>query len=80
MPTRLTFTGAFMRSVAPALARLVTCLSLAGCALALAGQNADYNPAKPHMAYPEDRYKMMLAVPDEALAAMSEHSEPPVPA
>mgnify|MGYP001606156205 FL=1 len=40
----------------------------------------DYNPAKPHMAYPEDRYKMMLAVPDEALAAMSEHSEPPVPA
>lgn len=48
MPTRLTFTGAFMRSVAPALARLVTCLSLAGCALALAGQNADYNPAKPH--------------------------------
>lgn len=40
----------------------------------------DYSPAKPHMAYPEDRYKMMLAVPDEALAAMSEHSEPPVPA
>ena len=40
----------------------------------------DYDPARPHMAYPEDRYKMMLGVPDETLAAMSEHSEPPVPA
>jgi hypothetical protein len=39
-----------------------------------------YDPAQPHMAYPEDRYKMMLAVPDEALAAMAQHNEPPVPA
>jgi catechol 2,3-dioxygenase-like lactoylglutathione lyase family enzyme len=40
----------------------------------------DFDPAKPHMAYPQDRYKMMLSVPDEALAAMADHSEPPVPA
>ena len=39
-----------------------------------------YDPAKPHMAYPDDRYKMMLSVPDEALAAMADHSDPPVPA
>jgi catechol 2,3-dioxygenase-like lactoylglutathione lyase family enzyme len=39
-----------------------------------------YDPAQPHMAYPEDRYKMMLALPDEALAAMPQHNEPPVPA
>jgi catechol 2,3-dioxygenase-like lactoylglutathione lyase family enzyme len=39
-----------------------------------------YDPAQPHMAYPADRYKMMLALPDEALAAMPQHNEPPVPA
>lgn len=38
-----------------------------------------YDPAQPHMAYPEDRYKMMLALPDEVLAAMPQHNEPPVP-
>jgi catechol 2,3-dioxygenase-like lactoylglutathione lyase family enzyme len=39
-----------------------------------------YDPAGPHMAYPEDRYKMMIAMPDEMLAAMPQHNEPPVPA
>jgi catechol 2,3-dioxygenase-like lactoylglutathione lyase family enzyme len=38
-----------------------------------------YDPAQPHMAYPADRYKMMLALPDEALAAMPQHNQPPVP-
>jgi catechol 2,3-dioxygenase-like lactoylglutathione lyase family enzyme len=38
-----------------------------------------FDPAKPHMAYPEDRYKMMLSIPDEALAAMAQHNQPPVP-
>lgn len=40
----------------------------------------DYDPAQPHMAYPEDRYKMMIALPDEVLASMPQHNEPPVPA
>ncbi len=40
----------------------------------------DFDPSKPHMAYPAENYKMMLSVPDEALAAMADHSEPPVPA
>ncbi len=39
-----------------------------------------YDPAQPHMAYPADRYKMMLEMPDEALAAMPQHNDPPVPA
>jgi catechol 2,3-dioxygenase-like lactoylglutathione lyase family enzyme len=39
-----------------------------------------YDEAKPHMAYPPDQYKMMLAIPDAALAAMPQHNEPPVPA
>jgi catechol 2,3-dioxygenase-like lactoylglutathione lyase family enzyme len=39
-----------------------------------------YDPAQPHMDYPQDRYKMMLALPDEALAAMPQHNEPPVAA
>jgi catechol 2,3-dioxygenase-like lactoylglutathione lyase family enzyme len=43
-------------------------------------QQPPYDPAQPHMAYPMDRYKMMLALPDEALAAMPQHNEPPVPA
>jgi catechol 2,3-dioxygenase-like lactoylglutathione lyase family enzyme len=40
----------------------------------------EYDATKPHMAYPEDRYKMMIAMPDEMLAAMPQHNEPPVPA
>ncbi len=39
-----------------------------------------FNPEQPHMAYPADRYKMMLAMTDEALAAMAQHNQPPVPA
>jgi catechol 2,3-dioxygenase-like lactoylglutathione lyase family enzyme len=39
-----------------------------------------YDPAQPHMAYPEDRYKMMISLPDEVLASMPQHNEPPVPA
>jgi catechol 2,3-dioxygenase-like lactoylglutathione lyase family enzyme len=39
-----------------------------------------YDPAKPHMAYPEDRYQMMIMVPDEVLASMPQHNQPPVPA
>lgn len=39
-----------------------------------------YDPAKPHMTYPKDAYMKMLAVPDEVIAAMSAHTEPPVPA
>ncbi|MGL5838943.1 MAG: VOC family protein [Sphingorhabdus sp.] len=38
-----------------------------------------YDAAKPHMAFAEDRYKMMLSIPDKALAAMANHNEPPVP-
>jgi catechol 2,3-dioxygenase-like lactoylglutathione lyase family enzyme len=40
----------------------------------------DYDPTQPHMAYPLDRYKMMIAMPDEMLAAMPQHNEPPVSA
>jgi catechol 2,3-dioxygenase-like lactoylglutathione lyase family enzyme len=43
-------------------------------------QQPAYDAAQPHMAYPEDRYKMMLALPDEVLANMPQHNEPPVPA
>ncbi len=39
-----------------------------------------YDPAKPHMTYPKEAYMRMLAVPDEVIAAMSAHTEPPVPA
>lgn len=39
-----------------------------------------FDPAKPHMAYPREQYQRMLAIPDAALAAMSQHAEPPVPA
>ncbi len=39
-----------------------------------------YDPAQPHMAYPDEQYRMMLNIPDEALAAMTKHNEPPVPA
>ena len=39
-----------------------------------------FDPARPHMAYPEEQYRMMLSLPDEALAAMARHNEPPVPA
>jgi catechol 2,3-dioxygenase-like lactoylglutathione lyase family enzyme len=34
--------------------------------------------AKPHLAYPEQMYKAMMAMPDEALAGMISYTEPPV--
>ena len=38
-----------------------------------------YDPAKPHMAYPEATYKQMIAAPDAAITAMASYAEPPVP-
>jgi len=37
-----------------------------------------YDPAKPHMPYPEAVYQAMLKIPDEALAARASYAEPPV--
>ncbi|MCC7265810.1 MAG: VOC family protein [Caulobacteraceae bacterium] len=37
-----------------------------------------YDPAKPHMAYPEKAYRAMLAAPDEAIWAQASYAEPPV--
>ncbi|KRB52895.1 MAG: VOC family protein [Pseudomonadota bacterium] len=34
---------------------------------------------KPHLAYPEDQYRAMLAVPDEVLTGSASYTEPPVP-
>jgi hypothetical protein len=40
-----------------------------------------YDPAKPHMAYPNaDMYRAMIAAPDEAIAKAASYAEPPVPA
>jgi catechol 2,3-dioxygenase-like lactoylglutathione lyase family enzyme len=39
-----------------------------------------YDPAKPQMAYPPERLKMMLAAPDEAISAQGSYDTPPVPA
>ncbi len=39
-----------------------------------------YDPAKPHLGYPAEAYRTILALSDTALAAMFPHSEPPVPA
>jgi catechol 2,3-dioxygenase-like lactoylglutathione lyase family enzyme len=36
-----------------------------------------YDPAKPHMSYPEPAYRAMLAMTDEQLSAGSDYSEPP---
>ncbi len=38
----------------------------------------DYDPAKPHMVYPSEVYKMLLATPDEALTRAASYAEPPV--
>lgn len=39
----------------------------------------EYDPAKPHQAYPEEMYKAMLAAPDEViLQASQQFNEPPV--
>lgn len=37
-----------------------------------------YDPGVPHMAYPDDMYRKMLATPDEKVWARSSHTEPPV--
>lgn len=37
-----------------------------------------YDPAKPHMAYPEKAYRAMLAAPDEAITASGSYADPPV--
>jgi catechol 2,3-dioxygenase-like lactoylglutathione lyase family enzyme len=39
-----------------------------------------YDPARPHMAYPEAMYRQMIAAPDAVIAAMASYAEPPVPA
>lgn len=39
-----------------------------------------YDPAKPHMTYPEAIYKRMLAMPDEAVTGATSYAEPPVKA
>ncbi len=39
-----------------------------------------YDADKPHMAYPEEQYQAMLAVPDEVITATGSHAQPPVPA
>lgn len=38
-----------------------------------------YDPAQPHMAYPEAVYRQMIGAPDAAIAAMASYAEPPVP-
>ena len=37
-----------------------------------------YDPAKPHLAYPDEMYRKMLAIPDDVLTATSSYAEPPV--
>lgn len=37
-----------------------------------------YDPAKPHQAYPEALYKMMLAAPDAVITANASYAKPPV--
>lgn len=39
-----------------------------------------YDPAKPHLRYPEDVYARMLSVPDDAYAAARSYNQPPVKA
>ncbi|MBT9447613.1 MAG: VOC family protein, partial [Hyphomonadaceae bacterium] len=39
-----------------------------------------YDPSKPHMTYPEETYKMMIAIPDEVITKSAFYAEPPVKA
>jgi catechol 2,3-dioxygenase-like lactoylglutathione lyase family enzyme len=39
-----------------------------------------YDPAKPHMVYPEKVYKKILATPDDVITQSASYAEPPVPA
>jgi hypothetical protein len=38
-----------------------------------------YDPAKPHMVFPHDVYKKVLAMPDEVVTRTSSYADPPVP-
>ena len=38
-----------------------------------------YDPAKPHMVFPEKVYRKILAMPDETVTKTSSYAEPPVP-
>lgn len=38
-----------------------------------------YDPQKPHLGYPEEAYRKMLAIPDDIYAARANFTEPPVP-
>lgn len=37
------------------------------------------DPAKPHMAYPEEDYRKMVALPDDVVTASASYPDPPVP-
>ena len=37
-----------------------------------------YDPAKPHMPYPDAAYRRMIAMPDDVLTKRSSFAEPPV--
>ena len=39
-----------------------------------------YDPAKPHLAYPEKVYRDILATPDHVITESASYAEPPVPA
>ncbi|MFM2098981.1 MAG: hypothetical protein RLZZ366_520 [Pseudomonadota bacterium] len=39
-----------------------------------------YDPAQPHMAYPDAAYRQMITAPDALIAAMASYAEPPVKA
>jgi catechol 2,3-dioxygenase-like lactoylglutathione lyase family enzyme len=38
----------------------------------------DYDPAKPHMAYPIEVYQKMLSIPDAVMTKSASYAEPPV--
>lgn len=40
----------------------------------------EYDPSKPHMAYPKEMYLQMLKASDEAITAAGSYPNPPVPA
>jgi hypothetical protein len=52
----------------------------APCVAAEPVPQPEYDDAKPQLAYPPDRLKMMLAVPDEVITAQGSYDEPPVAA
>jgi catechol 2,3-dioxygenase-like lactoylglutathione lyase family enzyme len=39
-----------------------------------------YDPAQPHMAYPDAAYRQMITAPDALIAAMASYAKPPVKA